>query len=145
MPQLTNRRSKRFMAEINVVPYIDVMLVLLVIFMVAAPLLSQGVTVNLPQASAKALPPNPAPPVIVSVDQKGLLYLSTASNPKQPITLSSLMVQVSAQLIFSKQKNEKREVYVKGDQAADYGKVIAVMAALQKAGVEQVGLITQPQ
>ncbi len=145
MPQLTNRRSKRLIAEINVVPYIDVMLVLLVIFMVATPLLIQGVNVNLPQASAKALPPNPVPPLIVSIDQTGRFYLNTGTDPKRPISLQSMMVQVAAQLTVAKQKNQTREVYVKGDQATDYGKVVEAMAALQKAGVEQVGLITQPQ
>lgn len=143
MPQ-PYKKTRRAIAEINVVPYIDVMLVLLVIFMIAAPLLSQGVNVNLPQASAKALPPKQEPPVIVSVDSRGQMYLNTASQPKMPISAQALAVQIAAQLIVAKQKNQTRDVYVKGDRAADYGKIMEAMVILQKAGVENVGLITQP-
>ncbi len=144
MLQSRNKSRRGAMAEINVVPYIDVMLVLLVIFMIAAPLLSQGVNVNLPQASAKPLPPKNEPPIIVSVDQKGQLYLNVSEQPKIPIPAQALMVQVAAQLAVAKQKNQSREVYVKGDQAVGYGKVVEAMVMLQKAGVENVGLITQP-
>ncbi len=148
MPLQSRYRDKsrrRPMAEINVVPYIDVMLVLLVIFMVAAPLLSQGVNVALPQASAKALPPQPAPPIIVSVDRSGQFYLNVSNQPKTPISAQALMVQVAAQLKVAKQKNQLRDVYVKGDRAVDYGKVVEAMVLLQKAGVENVGLITRPE
>ena len=138
------RQSRRPIAEINVVPYIDVMLVLLVIFMVAAPLLSQGVNVNLPQASAKALPPKPESPIIVSVDQNGRLYLNVAEQPKLPISPRELTVQIAAQLAVAKQKNRVRDVYVKGDRAANYGKIVEVMVMLQQAGVDNVGLMTQP-
>lgn len=143
MPQ-QYKKNRRSIAEINVVPYIDVMLVLLVIFMIAAPLLSQGVTVNLPQASAKALPPKPESPIIVSVDSRGLMYLNTAAQPKMPISAQALTIQIAAQLTVAKQKNQTREVYVKGDRSADYGKVMEAMVVLQKAGVGNVGLITQP-
>ncbi len=142
--QLRSRSKRRAMAEINVVPYIDVMLVLLVIFMIAAPLLSQGVNVALPQATAKALPPKPEPPIIVSVDQNGQFYLNVSDSPKQPISEQALMVQVAAQLAVAKQKNQTRDVYVKGDRSVDYGKVVEVMVMLQKAGVDNVGLLTQP-
>lgn len=145
MPLQSRSNSRRRpMSEINVVPYIDVMLVLLVIFMIAAPLLSQGVNVNLPQASAKALPPQPAPPIIVSVDRGGRYYLNVSDQPKSPISPQNLMVQVSAQLEVAKQKHQARDVYVKGDRAVDYGKVVEAMVLLQKAGVANVGLITQP-
>lgn len=144
MQQQSRNRSRRPIAEINVVPYIDVMLVLLVIFMIAAPLLSQGVNVTLPQASAKALPPKSEPPIIVSVDEHGQLYLNVSDQPKQPISVQVLMVQVAAQLAVAKQKNQTREVYVKGDRAVSYGKVVEAMTMLQKAGVSNVGLITQP-
>jgi biopolymer transport protein TolR len=134
--QLQSRAKKRrAIAEINVVPYIDVMLVLLVIFMIAAPLLSQGVNVNLPQASAKALPPKEEAPIIVSVDQTGKLYLNVAQQPKSPISEQDLMVQVAAQLTIAKQKNQTREVYVKGDRAVDYGKIIAALVMLQKGQI----------
>jgi biopolymer transport protein TolR len=145
--QLQSRNSsrrRRPIAEINVVPYIDVMLVLLVIFMIAAPLLSQGVNVALPQASAKALPSKPEPPIIVSVDQYGKLFLNVSDHPQQPLSPQALMVQVAAQLAVVKQKNQTRDVYVKGDRAVDYGKVVEAMVMLQKAGVENVGLLTQP-
>lgn len=137
-------KSRRAIAEINVVPYIDVMLVLLIIFMVAAPLLSQGVNVNLPQAAAHALPPSSEPPIIVSVDQLGRFYLNTALQPRQPISAQALVGQVTAQLATAKQKNVTREVYVKGDRAVGYGKVVEVMVLLQKSGVENVGLVTEP-
>lgn len=141
---LSKSKSRRAIAEINVVPYIDVMLVLLIIFMVAAPLLSQGVNVNLPRAAANALPPKNEPPIIVSVDQAGRLYLNTAREPRQPISAQTLAAQVTAQLAIAKQKNVSREVYVKGDRAVGYGKVVEVMALLQKSGVENVGLVTEP-
>lgn len=144
MLQQSNKSRRRPMAEINVVPYIDVMLVLLIIFMVAAPMLSQGVNVVLPQASAKPLPPKPESPIIVSVDQSGRLYLNVADQPKQPLPAGELMVQVAAQLAVAKQKNQVRDVYVKGDRDVSYGKVVEAMVMLQKAGVENVGLITQP-
>jgi biopolymer transport protein TolR len=145
MHQLRSRhKSRRSIAEINVVPYIDVMLVLLVIFMIAAPMLSQGVNVNLPQASAKALPPKPLPPIIVSIDEKGQLYLNVSDQPKQPVSGQALMVQVAAQLAIAKQKHQVRDVYVKGDRAVDYGKVVAAMVMLQKAGADNVGLLAQP-
>lgn len=139
-----NKSRRRSIAEINVVPYIDVMLVLLVIFMIAAPMLSQGVNVTLPQASAKALPPKSEPPIIVSIDQSGRLYLNVSDHPKQPLSRQELQVQVAAQLEVAKQKKQLRDVYVKGDRAVDYGKVVEAMVMLQKAGAENVGLITQP-
>lgn len=143
--QSRNHSRRRPMSEINVVPYIDVMLVLLVIFMIAAPLLSQGVNVALPQASAKALPPQSEPPIIVSVDQYGKLFLNVSDHPQQPLSPQALMTQVAAQLAVAKQKNQTRDVYVKGDRAVDYGKVVEAMVMLQKAGVENVGLLTQPE
>jgi biopolymer transport protein TolR len=143
--QSNSRKSRRSIAEINVVPYIDVMLVLLVIFMIAAPLLSQGVNVTLPQASAKVLPPKPEAPIIVSVDRNGQLYLNVSAQPKQPLSAQDLMVQVAAQLALAKQKNQIRDVYVKGDSSVNYGKVIEAMVMLQKAGVDNVGLMTQPK
>ncbi len=137
-------KSKRPMAEINVVPYIDVMLVLLVIFMIAAPLLSQGVNVALPEAAAKTLPSKSDLPIIVSVDQGGKFYLNVAEKPQLAISAQNLLTQIAAQLQLAKQKHQSRDVYVKGDRAVDYGKVIEAMVLLQRAGVENVGLITQP-
>lgn len=131
------------LSEINVVPYIDVMLVLLVIFMITAPLLSQGVHVNLPQAKAKALSANEQLPLVVSVDQFGRYYLNVADKPKQPINGQQLMTQVAAQLTIAKRKHQTLPVYVEGDRAVDYGKVVQAMVLLQQAGAQNVGLVTQ--
>ncbi len=141
----TNSRYKRRspMAEINVVPYIDVMLVLLVIFMITAPLLSQGVQVDLPQASAQPLTQQEKEPIIVSVDAAGHYYLNISSTPEQEIAGQPLMEQVAAALTQDKQHNKTRPVLVKGDQNVDYGKVMQAMVLLQQAGAPSVGLITK--
>jgi len=139
---MRKRERKRPKAEINVVPYIDVMLVLLVIFMVTAPLLSQGVKVNLPKASAQAIPQNKEP-IIVSVDVQGNYYLNIAANPNQPIDANDLVQQVSAKLQQSQQQGAEQQVLVKGDQNVDYGKVMQAMVLLQQAGAPGVGLVTQ--
>jgi biopolymer transport protein TolR len=128
------------MAEINVVPYIDVMLVLLIIFMVTAPLLKQGVDVDLPQAPAKALDVNSPEPVIISVDEKGLVYLNIASNPDAPMDNAELVAQVKSALA----KQSKRPVMVRGDRNVIYQSVVNVLVQLQKAGIDSVGLVTEP-
>lgn len=138
------RNRKGPIAEINVVPYIDVMLVLLVIFMITAPLLSQGVQVNLPQASAKPLTAKEKEPIIVSVDASGNYYLNISANPSQPIDAVALTNQVTAELQTSNQSSSQRPVLIKGDQSVDYGKVMQAMVLLQRAGAETVGLITKP-
>lgn len=139
---MKKRERKRAKAEINVVPYIDVMLVLLIIFMVTAPLLSQGVKVNLPKASAQALAANKTP-IVVSVDVQGNYYLNIAANSQQPIDANTLVSTVAAELQKTQQQNEKRQVLVKGDQSVDYGKVMQAMVLLQQAGAPSVGLVTQ--
>jgi len=136
------RKRQQRMAEINVVPYIDVMLVLLVIFVITAPLLSQGVNVNLPQAEAKAIASKDNLPIIVSVDNKGLFYLSISDNPNTPLSEQVLVNRVAAELSIAQQKNQNRMVLVKGDQDVAYGRVVDAMVLLQKAGAEQVGLMT---
>jgi len=136
---MRKRDRKRPMAEINVVPYIDVMLVLLVIFMVTAPLLTQGVNVNLPKASAQPIQQQDKEPIIVSVDAQGNYYLNIMDNPNQPVDANTIVSQVSAQL----QQSQQRPVLVKGDQNVDYGKVMQAMVLLQQAGAPSVGLITQ--
>lgn len=137
-------QRKKLLAEINVVPYIDVMLVLLVIFMITAPLLTQGVNVSLPQASAKVMPPKENSPIIISVDRNGKYYLNISKQPYQEVTAQEMMTEVAAAVQASQQQNQQREVYVKGDAAVDYGKVVQAMVLLQKAGVANVGLVTQP-
>ncbi len=139
-----SRKKRTILAEINVVPYIDVMLVLLVIFMITAPLLTQGVNVNLPQAKAKALSTKDKTPIVVSVNSHGEYFLNLSAHPTQPIHPQQLMSQVSAYLMLAKQHHENRPVYVKGDRDVNYGRVVKAMVMLQKAGAQDVGLITEP-
>lgn len=138
------RKRKKPMAEINVVPYIDVMLVLLIIFMVTAPLLTEGVTVNLPQAAAKTVDTKQQEPIVVSVDAKGLYYLNINNHPDVPLNPDDLAIRVAAELELARQNNKPRDILVKGDKDVDYGKVMQAMVLLQQAGAESVGLITAP-
>lgn len=135
-------QRRRPMSEINVVPYIDVMLVLLVIFMVTTPLLSQGIKVNLPQAQAQTIAPAQEP-LIVSIDEKGLYYLNTAAHPESPLDAHQLSLEVSEQLRSAEQKKAPRQVFVKGDKKVDYGKVVTAMVLLQQAGAINIGLLTE--
>ena len=128
------------MAEINVVPYIDVMLVMLVIFMITAPLLTQGVKVDLPEASADPLEDADKEPVIVNVDAAGNLYLSVGNTPDQPIDADTLVNNVAAVL----RRQPGKSVLVRGDHAVDYGTVVSAMVLLQQAGAPRVGLVTEP-
>lgn len=134
--------SRRPMSDINVVPFIDVMLVLLVIFMITTPLLTQGVKVDLPKTAAKAIPDQQKEPLIVTVDSAGNYYLNLADKPNQPITARTLNYLVTSQL--KSQGEEQRPVLVRGDKNANYGKVMEAMVLLQQAGAKSVGLITQP-
>jgi len=135
---------RRPMSEINVVPFIDVMLVLLVIFMITAPLLTQGVKVELPQTQAKALTEQEKEPLIVTVDSSGNYYLNLADKPNQPITARTLSYLVTNQLKGQEHSPQQRPVLVRGDKNVNYGKVMEAMALLQQAGAKSVGLITQP-
>lgn len=109
-------KRERPISEINVVPYIDVMLVLLVIFMITAPMLSQGVTVDLPKAASQTLAPTDREPIIVSVNQQGTYFLNISSTPAEPIESQALVVRVAAELELAQQSNQKLNVLVKGDQ-----------------------------
>ncbi len=134
-------RGRRLMGEINVVPYIDVMLVLLIIFMITAPLLTQGVKVNLPKAHAEPLPPNSAKdPVVLSVDEQGRLYLNIASDQQAALDSDTVQAQVSDAL----QKDPERAVVVKADKSVSYGVVMQAMVLLQSAGASKVGMATDP-
>lgn len=140
---LTKRtRSKPPIAEINVVPYIDVMLVLLVIFMITAPILTQGVTVDLPKAESQAVKTADREPIIVSVNNIGEYFLNVDANPELPILAENLMVRVAAELALAKESGQTVTVLVKGDQGVPYGRVVLAMTALKQAGAEQVGLVT---
>ena len=137
-----HRQRKKPIAEINIVPYIDVMLVLLVIFMIATPLLTQGVKVNLPHTNAKVINTQQQLPLIVTVNAEGQYYLNSG-DADVLLNAQQLAVRVAAELQLAKQQHATRQVLVRGDRAAAYGKVVEAMALLQKAGVPQVGLITQ--
>jgi biopolymer transport protein TolR len=138
-------KRERPISDINVVPYIDVMLVLLVIFMITAPMLSQGVTVDLPKAASQTLQPTEREPIIVSVNQQGTYFLNISSTPADPIEAQALIVRVAAELELAKQSGQKLNVLVKGDQGVAYGKVVQAMAFLKQAGAEQVGLLTDSE
>jgi biopolymer transport protein TolR len=132
-------RSRKSLAEINVVPYIDVMLVLLVVFMVTAPLITQGISVELPKAEAPSLPQDEAP-LVVSVDARGQYFISTASDPSQPVNLMQIRESIS-QLILQKPNTV---VLIEGDEGVAYGRVIELMALLKSIGQLKVGFVTQP-
>lgn len=136
--------SRRPMSDINVVPFIDVMLVLLVIFMITTPLLTQGVKVDLPKTQAKAMTEQQKEPLIVTVDSAGNFYFNLADKPSQPITARTLSYLVTNQLSQAQNSETQRPVLVRGDKNANYGKVMEAMALLQQAGAKSVGLITQP-
>lgn len=141
--EFSPQRSRRPMAEINLVPFIDVMLVLLVIFMITTPLLTQGVKIDLPKTESKALPPDQKEPLIVTVDATGNFYLNIASKPNQPVTSQVLSHLVSTQLSAQVNSDQQRPVLVRGDKNANYGKIVEAMVLLQQAGAKSVGLITQ--
>jgi len=122
------------MSEINVVPYIDVMLVLLVIFMITAPLLTQGIKVELPQASAKPVDTQDQETLVVTVNRKGRLYLDDRKISKKRLK------QKVAKIL---KLRPKTPVVVRGDRRVAYGKVIETMVLLQEAGVPNVGLVTE--
>jgi biopolymer transport protein TolR len=139
MHSTPNKASKRrCIAEINVVPYVDVMLVLLVIFMVTAPLITQGVKVDLPTATTKPLPKEDEIPVVVTIDAQGSLYLNIAMQPNSAMQADALLAEVGAALV----RSPKRQVVVRGDKHVNYDYVVQVMSLLQKAGVASVGLET---
>ncbi|WP_109124110.1 protein TolR [Dyella sp. C11] len=138
----SSARHKRFKlkSEINVVPYIDVMLVLLIIFMVTAPMINKNVDINLPQANAKSLQ-DKKDPVIVAVDQNGQLYLTLGTEKRTPIDVDTMKTKVGA---FVK-ANPDVSVLVAGDRDGKYDGVYQVLADLQQAGVSKVGLMSAPE
>lgn len=134
-------KKRRSIADINVVPYIDVMLVLLIIFMVTAPLLKQGVDVDLPTAPANPLDSESPEPIVISVDRNGLMYLSTAPDSEAQIDADSLVKQVKSAL----KQDPKRPVMVRGDAEGPYQNVVTTLVLLQQADVGSVGLVTDPE
>jgi biopolymer transport protein TolR len=136
--QSSTRFRKRRMSEINVVPYIDVMLVLLVIFMVTAPMLTEGVQVELPQTFAKAMTEEQEEPVVVSVDAKGQYYINIGDDTDKALDVETIVTRVAAVM----RHRPGQGIYVKGDKAVNYGAVVNIMALLQNAGVGKIGLVT---
>jgi biopolymer transport protein TolR len=133
-------RGRRLMGEINVVPYIDVMLVLLIIFMITAPLLTQGVKVDLPKGAAEPIEAQRVPPLVLSVDRAGRLYLNIGPQPQQPLDDATVAARAGATL----QRNPETQVLLKADSAVAYGRVVQAMVILQHAGAHTVGFITEP-
>lgn len=136
------RRKRRQMAEINVVPYIDVMLVLLVIFMITAPLLTTGVDIDLPDAAASPIidTAESSEPLILTVDKDGAWYLNEGETPETKMDPSEVQALAAAALSI----NPGRRVLVAGDTAVEYGEVMQAMVALQLAGAPEVGLMSEP-
>ena len=126
--------------EINVTPLVDVMLVLLIIFMVTAPLLAQGVKVELPKASAEPLPPDAVEPLVLSIDKQGRLFLNVGGTPTVAISEEVLTARATAAM----RRNPDRAVLLKADESIPYGRAVDAMVILQHSGAKKVGFITQP-
>ena len=134
-----HRVRRRPMSEINVVPYIDVMLVLLVIFMITAPLLTQGVKVDLPQADAEPLDVETQEPLVVTIDAARNYYVNYGENQGSPVEPQVLAARVGALL----RHRPGLAVVVRGDENVPYGDVVILMTILQRAGAPSVGLMTE--
>lgn len=134
---MSTRRRRKIMAEMNVVPYIDVMLVLLVIFMVTAPIMQTGVTIDAPEAQAEPLEANnQQEPLTISVDARGTLFLDDGSE----VLAANVTAYVSSQL----DAKAERPVYVKADSTVEYRHLMSAMVAVQQAGAKKIGLIADP-
>jgi biopolymer transport protein TolR len=143
MSPMNPRRGRRLVAEMNVVPYIDVMLVLLIIFMITAPMLTQGIKVDLPKAAAEPLPEEMMrehQPLILSIDASGQYYLNLSENEQKPIDEDTVVDTVGKVL----SREPQTPVLVKADTNVPYGRVVNGMVLLQEAGAEKVGFITDP-
>ena len=137
--QASSGKRKRLVAEINVVPYIDVMLVLLVVFMITAPMLMQGVEVELPQAPSEVMDENEDEPILVSIKADGSLYVDLLENPDEAKTAEEIADIIGRVLAES----PNASVLVWGDRAVSYGEVVGLMTLLQNSGAERVGLVTE--
>ena len=140
---MSRPRGRRLMGEINVVPYIDVMLVLLIIFMITAPLLTQGISVDLPEVGAEPLDPETLEqnePLVVSVDRNGLFYLNVGGDPEAPIDEQTLQQRIGAVI----RQAPETAVFVKPDRAAFVEQFARAMVIIQRAGASSVNMITDP-
>jgi biopolymer transport protein TolR len=137
----TPLQKRKLMGEINVVPYIDVMLVLMVIFMVTAPFLTQGIEVDLPKAAAEPIQDVPnAPPLVLSVDKEGNLYINVGDDEDKPTTGEEVIRRVGIVLRTS----PETPILVKADRSVPYGNVVGAMVVLQQGGAESIGFVTDP-
>lgn len=137
----TPLQKRKLMGEINVVPYIDVMLVLLVIFMVTAPLLTQGIEVNLPKASSEPIESvSNHQPLVLSVDAAGNLYINVGEDEDEPATGKQVVARVGAVL----RNRPDTPILVKADRDVAYGNVVAAMVLLQQGGALNIGFVTDP-
>jgi biopolymer transport protein TolR len=137
------KQGRRLMGQINVVPYIDVMLVLLIIFMITAPLLQQGVTVDLPQADAEPLDSDDLQsnePLIISMDAEGQVYINLGDDPEAPVSVEQ--VQVTTRAVLN--RNAETPIYLNADGGALHEQVISVYVRLQQAGATKIGILTDP-
>jgi len=132
--------KRRLLSEINVVPYIDVMLVLLIIFMITAPLLTQGINVELPKASAQPVAADNNEPLVLSIDKEGKFYLNIGDNTETAIDDAAVVERASAVI----RRNPQIQVLVKADQAVPYGRVVVGVSLLQQSGAQRYGLLTDP-
>ncbi len=140
---MAKSNQRKLMGEINVVPYIDVMLVLLIIFMVTAPLLTQGIEVELPDAAAEPLADDllrDHQPLILSVNSSGDLFLNIGKDEDQPIDEATVVARTLAVL----RREPETPVLVRADETVVFGRVVTAMVLLQQAGAEKVGFVTDP-
>ncbi|MCH8116600.1 MAG: protein TolR [Proteobacteria bacterium] len=134
-------QKRKLISEINVIPYIDVMLVLLVIFMVTAPMLTQGIEVELPKAGAEPIDDVPNhPPLVISIDAEGNLYVNVGDNEDEPVSGKEVVARVGAVL----RNRPDTPILVKADRSVPYGNVVGAMVLLQRGGAESIGFVTDP-
>ncbi|MGH8530878.1 MAG: protein TolR [Nevskiales bacterium] len=143
MAGIAKRAKRRLNAEINVVPYIDVMLVLLIIFMITAPLLSQGVEVDLPEV-AETESNVSEDPLVVTVDAKGSFFLSHGEQGEREPVTDAEVVRVARIFLRNNPRPDQQVVYIRGDEDVPYGRIMAAMSLLKQAGADKVGLPTEP-
>ncbi len=140
MGMKSNNGENTVLSEINVTPFVDVMLVLLVIFMVTAPILYQGVDVNLPKVESKPIPAaEREKKIVVTINNKGEIFIE-----KEKYSLSQLRLEIRKLIIIQGKRIEDGDVFLRSDSDVPYGHVMEVMAEVKKAGVKKLGLVTEP-
>ena len=140
---MSRAKNRRLMGEMNVVPYIDVMLVLLIIFMITAPLLQQGITVDLPEVDAAPLDPEDLQqnePFVLSINSAGEYFINLGENPEEPVG-NERVLDVASTVV---RLNPETPVLVKSDQNVSFGRVAIALALLQQAGATGIGILTDP-